>query len=129
MPQILDGEPDRRRPRNVYRIGTEPDPRFTLANERTFLAWVRTALALVVTGIAITAVDDLLLDSPLFTGVAIGTCVFGAALSISSLARWARAEKALRLRRPLPALTSAPVLVIGVVLLGASGLVAAAVHG
>ena len=26
--------------------GDEPDPRFTLANERTFLAWVRTALAL-----------------------------------------------------------------------------------
>ena len=28
--------------------GTEPDPRFTFANERTFLAWSRTALALVV---------------------------------------------------------------------------------
>ncbi len=25
--------------------GTEPDPRFTFANERTFLAWSRTALA------------------------------------------------------------------------------------
>lgn len=31
----------------IYREGTEPDPRFTLANERTFLAWIRTALALV----------------------------------------------------------------------------------
>jgi putative membrane protein len=30
--------------------GTEPDPRFTFANERTFLAWSRTALALVVAG-------------------------------------------------------------------------------
>ena len=32
---------------------TEPDPRFTFANERTFLAWHRTALALVVAGLAI----------------------------------------------------------------------------
>ena len=33
--------------------GTEPDPRFTFANERTFLAWSRTALALVVAGLGI----------------------------------------------------------------------------
>ena len=36
----------RRFPASVYREGEEPDPRFSLANERTFLAWVRTALAL-----------------------------------------------------------------------------------
>ena len=35
-----------RRPQWVYGEGEEPDPRFTLANERTFLAWVRTALAM-----------------------------------------------------------------------------------
>ncbi len=33
--------------------GTEPDPRFTFANERTFLAWSRTALALVVAGLGV----------------------------------------------------------------------------
>ena len=32
-------------PRHVFEAGAEPDPRFTLANERTFLAWIRTALA------------------------------------------------------------------------------------
>ena len=37
--------PDDRWPRSVYHRGTEPDPRFSLANERTFLAWVRTAVA------------------------------------------------------------------------------------
>ena len=35
--------------------GTEPDPRFTLANERTFLAWIRTSLAMVAGGIAVEA--------------------------------------------------------------------------
>ena len=35
--------------------GVEPDPRFTLANERTFLAWVRTALAFIAGGIAVEA--------------------------------------------------------------------------
>ena len=40
-------------PDSVYREGVEPDPRFTFANERTFLAWLRTALALVVAGVAV----------------------------------------------------------------------------
>ena len=34
--------------------GEEPDPRFTLANERTFLAWIRTSLAFLAGGIAVT---------------------------------------------------------------------------
>ena len=42
-----------RRPRRVYVSGTDPDPRFSLANERTFLAWVRTALALVAGAVAV----------------------------------------------------------------------------
>ncbi|SKW02462.1 inner membrane protein yidH [Mycobacteroides abscessus subsp. abscessus] len=33
--------------------GTEPDYRFTLANERTYLAWVRTSLALIASGVAL----------------------------------------------------------------------------
>ncbi len=41
--------------RRLLPEGSEPDPRFTLANERTFLAWVRTALALLAGGIAIEA--------------------------------------------------------------------------
>jgi putative membrane protein len=44
-----------RQPRWVYDAGDEPDPRFTLANERTFLAWVRTALAMFAGGVALHA--------------------------------------------------------------------------
>lgn len=41
------------RPQEPAGTDTEPDTRFTFANERTFLAWHRTALALVVAGLAI----------------------------------------------------------------------------
>jgi putative membrane protein len=41
-----------RRPR-LRDVGEEPDPRFTLANERTFLAWIRTSLALMAAGLAV----------------------------------------------------------------------------
>ena len=40
-------------------MGTEPDPRFTFANERTFLAWIRTALGFLAAGVAIAAVSRL----------------------------------------------------------------------
>ena len=44
--------------------GEEPDPRFTLANERTFLAWVRTALALLAGGVAVEAFAGALFAPP-----------------------------------------------------------------
>ena len=46
---------DHRRPQWVYGVGEEPDYRFSLANERTFLAWVRTALGLLGGGVAVEA--------------------------------------------------------------------------
>ena len=39
-------------PEDPRRVGRDPDYRFTLANERTFLAWIRTALALSAGGLA-----------------------------------------------------------------------------
>jgi putative membrane protein len=82
--------------------GTEPDARFTLANERTFLAWSRTSLALVVAGLA---VAQLL---PPFPGVPWGRSVIatplillGAAVSVISYLEWAGNQRALRHGRPL----------------------------
>ncbi len=83
--------------------GTEPDPRFTFANERTFLAWSRTALALVVAGLGIVQL------LPPFPGVPSGRhllgvplIVLGAVLAIVAYAEWVRNQRALRRGEPLP---------------------------
>jgi putative membrane protein len=46
--------------KNWQQQGQEPDYRFSLANERTFLAWIRTALAILASGVAL---DQLVLHS------------------------------------------------------------------
>ena len=57
--------------------GTEPDPRFTLANERTFLAWIRTSLALLAGGIAIEAFTADLFLEPVRKGLAVILLLLG----------------------------------------------------
>ena len=54
-----DERDDRRWPRSVYGVGSEPDARFSLANERTFLAWIRTSLGFLAGGAAIAAVSTI----------------------------------------------------------------------
>jgi putative membrane protein len=85
----------------VYAAGTTPDPRFSLANERTFLAWVRTSLALMAGGVALDAVE---LDGPrgLQSALAVALVVLGLLGAAVSWLRWAATERAMRMRRPLP---------------------------
>ena len=85
-----------------------PDYRFTLANERTLLAWLRTGLALVAGGVAVaTYTPDL--------GVAWGSAAVAFALVLTGLGtamagyhRWRANEQAIRDDRPLPASWLAP---------------------
>ena len=99
-----DIDPAARRPWPtwVYGVGREPDFRFSLANERTFLAWVRTSLALLAGGVALDAVD---IDGPdgLQTAVSVALLVLGLLGAAAAWLRWAATERAMRLRRPLPA--------------------------
>ena len=92
---------DRRWPQWVYGSGDEPDYRFSFANERTFLAWVRTALALEAAGVAVDAFD-LDMASWVQHAVAATLVVLGAVSAVAAWWRWAQAERALRRTAPLP---------------------------
>jgi putative membrane protein len=108
-----------RRPTSVYGVGDDPDIRFSLANERTALAWIRTGLGLVAGGIALTSFAALAAASVLLDLVAAVACLGGACLGAYALVAWRRNERAMRLRLPLPAPSALPVLVCGVVVFGA----------
>ncbi|MET3976403.1 DUF202 domain-containing protein [Cellulosimicrobium sp. 4261] len=108
---------DTRRPRSVYGVGTEPDARFSLANERTALAWVRTGLGLVAGGVALTSFATFAGMVGLLDVVAGVACLAGAGFAGYALVSWRRNERALRLRWRLPAPSGLPVLVVGVVVL------------
>jgi putative membrane protein len=101
----------------VYDEGDEPDPRFSFANERTFLAWVRTSLALLATGVAVHALPVNLEETPrrwlavLFIVLALATGAVG-------WSRWARAERAMRRDERLPGSVLTAVLVGGVAVAG-----------
>lgn len=85
-------------PKHVYGVGEEPDYRVSLANERTFLAWIRTSVGLMAGGVAVAT----FLPSPLMTVLATMLVVLGLGCALSSWVRWARTERALRTGEPLP---------------------------
>lgn len=99
----------------MYDVGADPDPRFSLANERTALAWVRTGLALVAGGVALTSLATAAALPALLDVVAVALCLLGGATAVSALLGWRAAERALRLGRPLPPPRTLPLLVGGVV--------------
>jgi putative membrane protein len=81
----------------------EPDARFTFANERTFLAWSRTGLALVVAGLGVVQL------LPPFPGVPWGRHLIGVPLialggivAVAGYAEWVRNQRALRRGEPIP---------------------------
>jgi putative membrane protein len=90
-----------RKPSYVYAVGTEPDPRFSLANERTFLSWVRTALAMLAGAVALHSLE--LPQSSWLRGIVVVTLlIVGALCTLLAFIRWAKVERAMRLREPLP---------------------------
>ncbi len=115
----------------VREVGTDPDYRFTLANERTFLAWLRTGLALLAGAVALSSlVPDF---GPRGVRIAITVLLLVLALSVTvgAYVRWDRTERALRENRslptdPLPRLVVAGVVVI---IIGAAVLVVLAESG
>jgi len=80
----------------------DPDYRFSLANERTFLAWIRTALALLAGAIALDQLTPELAPRPVRAALAVVLALGGAGLGAAAYRRWARVEQAMRQGRPLP---------------------------
>jgi putative membrane protein len=107
-------------PSRLDDVGEAPDPRFSLANERTYLAWNRTALAMVVGGAALTQLPtESDARAVLRDTVAVVILVVGSMLAWTSHRRWYEAERAMRLHEPLPIRTprflSVAIAIAGVV--------------
>lgn len=107
-----------RRPRSVYATGSEPDPRFSLANERTFLAGVRTSLALLAAGVALEALA-LPIQPVLRFAASLVLTVLGVATPLLAWIGWARDERAMRCATPLPPPPMVAPLTVGVAAAGA----------
>jgi putative membrane protein len=100
----------------LHEVGRDPDPRVTFANERTFLAWNRTALALIGGGLA---AGQLLKFDTRAVRLVVGLVpiLLGAILAAISYRRWEANERALRLGEPLPAASPPRWLSIALVVL------------
>lgn len=103
---------------------TEPDYRFTLANERTFLAWQRTALGLLAASVAVIQfVSDAALPGARYL-LGLSLAVLATLTAGIGLWRWRQVDKAMRRgtslpRHPAPAYLAVGLCVIGLLVLGA----------
>jgi putative membrane protein len=96
----------------------EPDYRFTLANERTYLAWERTALGLLAAAVAVVQ----LVPELSIPGARHALGIILALLAILSagmgILRWRQVDRAMRRDLPLPRHPTPVYLGIGLVLVG-----------
>lgn len=114
---------DTRFPRSIYARGAEPDARFSLSNERTFLAWIGAALALISVGVGLESLA-LNLNPGLRVAAAIILVGTGIACPVQAWSGWVRVETALRERRPLPFTPLLAVIPVALAVAGALVLLA-----
>ena len=100
--------------------GVDPDYRFSLANERTFLAWIRTALAVLAGGILLHQFATRLEPRVVVAALSVGSAALASVLGAAAYWRWKHNEIAMRHSKPLPQsllipLLSASVFVLAVV--------------
>jgi putative membrane protein len=115
------GEPDPNRP------GTPPDYRFSLANERTYLAWTRTGLALIAGGLGVAGFLPPMRVPHLREVVAVALMLLGGLVAVRAVDRWSRIEQAMREGQPLP-VSRFPGILAVLIALGAVLLAVAAVR-
>lgn len=96
--------------RTLLPEGEEPDPRFTLANERTFLAWIRTSLAFLAGGVALEAFRSPNVPEHLWSTAAVLVLIVGMLIGLGAAVRWLRVERAMRTGKALPVPAIVPFL-------------------
>lgn len=97
--------------------GKEPDYRFSLANERTFLAWIRTALAILAGGILFHQFAARLRPAWMVVALSIGVSVLAGLLAVGAYQRWRANEIAMRHDHALPPSRLLPALATAMTLL------------
>jgi putative membrane protein len=96
----------------------EPDYRFTLANERTFLAWQRTALGLLAAAVAVVQLVPELAIPGARQALGLLLAVLATLTSAMGLLRWEQADRAIRRGGPLPGHPTPAYLAVGLAVLG-----------
>jgi putative membrane protein len=114
--------PRRHRDDALEEVGEDPDPRFTFANERTLLAWNRTALALIAAGVGASQLLELG-SRALSLILAVPLIALGCAIAIASYGHWEANERAMRLGLPLTRPPYARVLRLTIALVGVAAIV------
>ena len=117
---MADDDIPEQRPPAAAADDYEPDPRFSYANERTFLAWMRTALGLITAGLAIT---QLLPPFDMPGGrrlIGLPLIAMGTVIAAVSLRNWTANERAMRQglplpRSPLPRITAVVVTIVALI--------------
>jgi putative membrane protein len=102
----------------------EPDYRMTLASERTYLAQVRTALALLAGGVAVVGALPDAGAEDLRRVIGVILVVLGLLLATTAYRRWRAIDRAMRRGEPLPRNHTAVPLALGLAVAGALALVA-----
>lgn len=106
----------RRKP-PLHTLGSDPDYRFTLANERTLLAWIRTGLALLAGAIALAGLVHDFGPKTFRIGISVMLLSLSLIVTAGSYWRWERAERALRENRPLPIDPMPRIIVLGLAII------------
>ncbi|MDA2809611.1 DUF202 domain-containing protein [Nocardiopsis sp. RSe5-2] len=95
---------------------SEPDYRFTLANERTFLAWIRTALALVAGAVAVLHLVPLDWGDAARLTVGLALTLLAVVITAYAPLRWLQVQRLMRRGLPLPLSALPLVTTVGVAL-------------
>lgn len=95
----------------------EVDYRFDLANERTFLAWIRTALGLLAGGVAVHELVRPFRHHGLRTAVGMSCIVLATIVAVGAYGRWRHVAAAMRRGDPLPHTVMVPILAAGIALI------------